>query len=283
MKIFATLLCAWMALGVSTYANTENSGAMHKHSNIVAVFAHPDDETWINGTVALIASKTPLFHVVYVTSGDAGSDVSGQDLEGQALAREREREVQKALIALGVQEPPIFLQLPDSKLHQSDNRVRMQSKLDEVFQEYQPEVVLTFGEDGITGHTDHRLVGMAARKAADESDTVRVVLNITISEQRAKALNGYAADMGIDLPSIYPTLPVDNTSVDLRVNVKKFAAQRIEAFASHKTQFPPLLNTLWSEFVSRQHREEIIVSRRYKGRSNFFEKLLSDSSIEHSE
>ncbi|MEJ2416261.1 MAG: PIG-L family deacetylase [Exilibacterium sp.] len=253
---------------------------MHHQSNIVAVFAHPDDETWINGTVALIASKTSRFHVVYVTSGDAGTDVSGQDLEDEALAREREREAQKALTALGVQAPPIFLRLPDSHLQERENQLLMQSKLNALFQERQPEVVLTFGEDGITGHTDHRLVGIATRRAADESKSVRVVLNIAISEQRAKALNDYAADMGIDLPSIYPTLPVDKTSVDLRINVEKFATQRIEAFASHKTQFPPRLNTLWQEFVSRQHKEEIIVSRRHKTQSGIFERVLADDSIE---
>jgi len=53
---------------------------------IVVVFAHPDDETIISGTLAMLATKGCDISVVYVTSGDDGPDETGQSLHGESLA-----------------------------------------------------------------------------------------------------------------------------------------------------------------------------------------------------
>ena len=58
---------------------------------LLGVFAHPDDETVCAGVLARAAAGGWEVRVIFATSGDGGKDVSGQNLKGAALGKERER------------------------------------------------------------------------------------------------------------------------------------------------------------------------------------------------
>ncbi len=250
---------------------------MGRHS-ILAVFAHPGDETWINGTVALIALKYENFNMVYVTSGEVGSDVSNRGLKGETLAREREVEAHSALEILGVHNPPIFFRLPDSSLDKEEYQALMQEKLNSVFKTLSPEIVLTFGEDGLTGHKDHQLVGVATRRAADIKGSASLVLNVALSQKRREALCRYAGELGMDLPSLVPASSVDNGTIDLNVNVNAFAERRMVAMAAHKTRHSQALIDLWRTFVRNQDIEELVISRYHSNIFKQMTRIFSDKS-----
>lgn len=73
---------------------------------VLAVFAHPDDETLLaGGLLALAAAEGRRVVVVTATRGERGEMIGRPDLEGtDAVALVREQEVAAALGALGVRE-----------------------------------------------------------------------------------------------------------------------------------------------------------------------------------
>jgi LmbE family N-acetylglucosaminyl deacetylase len=48
--------------------------------DILAVFAHPDYETFASGTFTKLSANGQRIQLVYATSGHAGGDLTGQGL-----------------------------------------------------------------------------------------------------------------------------------------------------------------------------------------------------------
>ena len=71
----------------------------------------------------------------------------------QKLARHRRRELQSALAAVGVHELTI-LGFEDGRLEFEDGTALIAQAIADV----QPEVIVTFGPDGMTNHPDHRAI-----------------------------------------------------------------------------------------------------------------------------
>jgi LmbE family N-acetylglucosaminyl deacetylase len=123
-------------------------------SRILAVFAHPDDETFLaGGTLAKYAAEGHDVFVASATRGEAGKRGEYDDLSGEEFALVRQHEMKAACRALGLNEP-IFLDCADQQLA----RRCWDSATTEVvryIRKLQPNVVITFGPDGVSGHPDH--------------------------------------------------------------------------------------------------------------------------------
>jgi LmbE family N-acetylglucosaminyl deacetylase len=123
---------------------------------VLAVFAHPDDETYLAG--GLFTELRDADHrVVCVTAtrGEA-ADPTSTAAERAALAELRTDELVAALAALGVHEHH-FLDHPDGGCADVDPDVpvaRLRALIDDV----SADTVITFGPDGFTGHPDHKTV-----------------------------------------------------------------------------------------------------------------------------
>ena len=95
-----------------------------KGGSVCAILAHPDDETIISGTLAMLSAWGVETSVIYVTSGDDGPDETGRNLKGLELAQVREAEAAEALVNIGVVRPPVFLRFPDGHVHQYVHTMR---------------------------------------------------------------------------------------------------------------------------------------------------------------
>ena len=83
-------------------------------ASLLAVFAHPDDETLrCGGTLALYAARGAKVHLICLTRGEAGRNTDPTLGDQVDLPTQREKELQDACAALGT-EPPIFLGYHDS-------------------------------------------------------------------------------------------------------------------------------------------------------------------------
>jgi len=134
-------------------------GAEGKH-RILAVFAHPDDEITVAPMLAKYAAEGHEVYLVTATSGQAGG--ANTDIpEGPELGAAREKEVRCSARELGIHEPFLF-QLQDGRMAEPQSMAAMASRLREVIDRVKPEVMITFGPDGVTGHPDHRIVGAVA-------------------------------------------------------------------------------------------------------------------------
>ena len=134
---------------------------------IVAVLAHPDDEAAVAPVLARYAREGVQVYLLVVSDGSAGAGQQGRIPRpdsaptGDALATVRGEEARCAARALGAQ-PPILLGFPDGKLgdYVGDRLLvyRATQRIAEEMERLRPDVVITWGPDGGTGHADHRIV-----------------------------------------------------------------------------------------------------------------------------
>jgi LmbE family N-acetylglucosaminyl deacetylase len=143
---------------------------------MLAVLAHPDDETFgMGGTLALYAKHGVDVHLVCATRGEVG-EVAPHFLEGfQSIGELREHELRCAAGNLGLAGVH-FLDYRDSGMPGSpDNhhpRALVAAPLDEVvakvtgyIRQLRPQVVLTFDPIGGYRHPDHIAIHQATVKA----------------------------------------------------------------------------------------------------------------------
>ncbi len=137
---------------------------------LMAVFAHPDDEAFgTGGTLTKYAAEGCDVYLVTATRGEAGQ-IAEPDLATPVnLPHVREQELRCACQIYGIH-PPRFLDYVDGQLplvHQG----QAVGKLVRLLRELQPQVLVTFGPDGIYGHYDHiavhRWATIAVHLAAD--------------------------------------------------------------------------------------------------------------------
>lgn len=137
---------------------------VYKKETILAVFAHPDDETVIAPVLAKYASAGHVVYLVISTDGQFGVTNHFGMPAGDSLAVVRDGELACSCAAMGIH-PPIRLGLQDGLgLNGHGNFYEQVPKFEKalktVLQKITPTKIITYGPDGDTGHPDHRLVGL---------------------------------------------------------------------------------------------------------------------------
>jgi LmbE family N-acetylglucosaminyl deacetylase len=141
---------------------------------VLAIFAHPDDETLCaGGTLAKYASAGADVRVVSLTKGGAGQIRDAGAATRATLAAAREREFHAAGKELGLTETRC-LDYPDGELPHVDPQVLVELA-SRLLDELDPDVVVTFGPDGFSGHPDHVAVGAAVTAACYERQSASPV------------------------------------------------------------------------------------------------------------
>jgi len=134
---------------------------------LLGVFAHPDDETLCaGGTFAKYASAGAEIHVISFTKGKAGQIRDASAATRATLSAVRENELEAAAKELGLTEVRC-LDYPDGGLCDIDNEIRV-GLASALISEIDPDVVITFGADGFSGHPDHIAVGAEVSTACYE-------------------------------------------------------------------------------------------------------------------
>jgi LmbE family N-acetylglucosaminyl deacetylase len=222
--LFCLLVLATPALGSAQSAKT-----------LVAVLAHPDDETMFGPVLARYAREGARVYMLVVTDGSRGN-AHTQIPEGPELAAERSREAICAANALGL-EPPVQLSFPDGQLgdYVSDASLlyRLTPRLQAEIARLRPDAVVTFGPDGATGHPDHRLVGSLVTqlaRAGAPGMPERVFYGFIPVEGFA-AVNPERGAPPFTVPD------AKHVSVQVAFNEEDLLASQ-EAVACHRTQFP---------------------------------------------
>jgi len=150
--------------------------SMKEQRCILAVLAHPDDESFgMGGTLAYYARQGVMVRLICATRGEVG-EVEPDLLKGyQSIAELREHELRCAAAKLSLTSVD-FLGYRDSGMRgtkeNNDPRSLFQAPLDEVakkiaalMRKYQPQIVLTFDPAGGYYHPDHVKVHQATVRA----------------------------------------------------------------------------------------------------------------------
>ncbi|GFP19556.1 N-acetylglucosamine malate deacetylase 2 [Candidatus Hakubella thermalkaliphila] len=143
---------------------------MGEKLSLLVAFAHPDDESYgSGGAIARYASEGVRVTLICATRGEASIRLNRIEGGPKRLAALREGELRQASQVLGIRDLRI-LGYGDGKLSQVDP-YEAEGRIVKIIREVRPQVVLTFGPDGISGHPDHvaisRLTTAAFLSAGD--------------------------------------------------------------------------------------------------------------------
>ncbi|MFT3746077.1 MAG: PIG-L family deacetylase [Pyrinomonadaceae bacterium] len=129
---------------------------------MLAIFAHPDDETAIGEVLTKYAEMGYKVQLIVATDGKDGTRVSDIPA-GDELGRLRKDESRCGAKKLGIEEP-IFLGIErlDTKIGVGKYFTAHRQFLDELrkrIPSIDPALIITFGPDGDTSHAEHIVAG----------------------------------------------------------------------------------------------------------------------------
>jgi len=197
-------------------------------AGILAILAHPDDEVFrCGGTLALLARRGVRVHLITATRGEAGSCGDPPLCTLDELPTLRERELHCACAALGI-EPPHLLGYQDGALAGVGEDEAVGQVLAAI-RDLQPQVLVTWPPDGLSGHPDHvavsRWTARAFRRAAGPGSGSPVALyHLAVPHSVAQALG---------LAQLHA---IRDQDVTLAVDVTPVWAQKMAAIYCHRTQ-----------------------------------------------
>lgn len=130
----------------------------------LGVFAHPDDEVFCaGGMLAHWAEAGIETMIVSATRGEAGQIQDGRLATRRTLGTVREHELRMACAELGVGRVEC-LDYRDGELAEVDPE-GLAADVAAYIRDFQPDVVVTFGPDGGSGHPDHIAISRATTLA----------------------------------------------------------------------------------------------------------------------
>src|SRR4051812_33514799 len=145
-------------------AFTSRSFAVSDNLRLMAVLAHPDDESLgLGGTLARYANEGVQTFLVTATRGENGRRGVSRSASSQELGRVREAELLAASRELAISEVH-FLNYMDGALDRVDPMGAVR-KIASHIRRLRPHVVLTFGPEGAYGHPDHIAISQLTTSA----------------------------------------------------------------------------------------------------------------------
>jgi LmbE family N-acetylglucosaminyl deacetylase len=211
---------------------------------LAGVYAHPDDDTYGLGGILAKHGEEIDYTLIVATSGEAGMIADPALATQENLARVREAEELEALSRLGVTNPDVhFLRHPDGGLADVP-RDQLVRQIVGVLRAARPQIVVTFGPEGITRHEDHIAIGRAATEAFHEARTGategfdRLFYN-AIPQSDLEAYWEASRKEGIDPGD--PEAPfaprgVPDHTITARVDCRDVFGRKFDALQAHRTQ-----------------------------------------------
>lgn len=243
-----------MVAAMNTIRTTEDAGAL---GTVLGVWAHPDDETYLSAGLMVLARRADRRVVcVHATRGEHGTDDPGRWPPAR-LARTRDLEVAASMRVLGVDDHRCW-GFEDGTLAQLDHGTAVDG-VSRLLDEVQPDTIVTFGPDGMTGHPDHRTVSRWVTEAWLRAGGGGRLLYATTTDAFADEF----ADLHAKVPIFGPGLP-------LRTPLERLAAAvhlddelrdvKLAALRAQATQIAPVLDAFGEDRFVAWIRDENFTS-----------------------
>ncbi len=209
-------------------------------ATVMTVWAHPDDESFLAGGLISAANDRDARVInVSATLGELGTDDPGA-WPPSRLGPRRHGELQRALDELGGAELET-LGLRDGSCVELDDRMGARL-VATVLDRHRPDVIVTFGPDGVTGHPDHQAIGRWTDLAAATADRTVPVLHAVTASVWPTDLLAPMAEAGAFFPG-YPDRATDPG--DRRLTLAGPVLDRkLAALDRHESQLGPLRDGL---------------------------------------
>jgi LmbE family N-acetylglucosaminyl deacetylase len=221
---------------------------------VLGVWAHPDDETYLSaGLMAGAVRDGSRVVCVTATRGEGGS-MDEERWPPSTMARVRERELLRSFEVLGLTEHR-FLGLPDIDMD-TGLPASGAAEVAAMMAAVQPDTVLTFGPDGMTGHRAHQDVCRWTTEAFEASAPPGARLHYATyspewSAEFAPELNRF----DVFRPGTPPVTPVGEMSIHLMLD-PELLELKLRAIEEHVSQVEAMVVAFGEDFFRRAMREE---------------------------
>jgi LmbE family N-acetylglucosaminyl deacetylase len=225
---------------------------------ILGVWAHPDDETFCAGGLMAAAVRNGQQVIcLTATKGEAGSS-NLQKWPRSKMGTIRSRELKSALQVLGVKKHH-WLDYKDGQCGTADS-IRAAEKIAAYITKYQPDTILTFGPDGLTGHTDHASVSawvdLALKLVKTKPRVFQAVLTVG---QYKKYLQAADAKLNlffnIDQPPLAPKKECDICFCC----TDELCERKQQAFAAMPSQYTQMRAAFDQDYLNEAFRIEAFI------------------------
>ena len=188
---------------------------------ILLFFAHPDDETSsCGGTISKYSKLGSQVYVCTATNGNKGDLGTGDlKLTRQELGPYREKEELEVLKSLGAYD--VFqLGYDDQGLELLRDGV-LEQQFSDILQSIQPSIVITFGQRGFSGHTDHIQVNINATSAFNKYVSMYSDQNIKLFYTAMPKLIAEKREMDLSEEEKSPTVGIAVSYTHLTLPTKR--------------------------------------------------------------
>jgi LmbE family N-acetylglucosaminyl deacetylase len=270
---------------------------------ILAVFAHPDDESICSGTLAMAVDRGWQVHLAVATRGEAGEIAHPSLATPDTLGTVREIELKAACEVLGIEEVH-FLDFCDSGMAGTQENDlpsslfradpwQVTGQITGLIRELRPQIVITFEPKGIYGHPDHIIISRCTTQAFDLAGDASAFPNsgtawqpqrlyysalpvkwFTSIQQRLRVLE-------LDAGGVEQIIAINRENpekIDPQIthenDATPYVQQKNDSLACHRTQLTPhspFKNLLKAEMRDLMAQEFFIQARPEEIKAGFFE------------
>lgn len=257
---------------------------------LMAIFAHPDDEGAVAGTLARYADWGVEVQLVCATRGEVGEISDPSLATPETLGQVRQAELIVAADHIGIDRIG-FLDYRDSGMsgtpENDDPRAFVQAneneaigRMVEFIRAWRPDAVITFEPFGWYGHPDHvacHALATAAFHAAGDGNAYPdlgspwapdALYYAVVPVSQFEALFEAADALGIDV-SGFEQMPVEalrktEQQVTHLLDVRAYVNRRRASMEAHRTQFGPdnlfrrLPSDMFKSLAGREHFIQVV-------------------------
>lgn len=218
---------------------------------ILFVTAHPDDESYLAAGTMLKNHETGgTSYVACATFGEKGKSHIKRKITSRQLKLMRKKELLAASKYLKVS-ALLMPGLPDAEMGTKSNQDAFFEKLLPFAAKHRPAFIISFGQDGVSGHIDHISVGKVAKRVATKLNIPFLAFSAPPELQKSIEALRKRRKHGKYLKKL------KHQPHDIKIKVDPI--KKVKALRFHKSQFE--LEETFAEFSARAVKQ--ILSREY--------------------
>lgn len=230
---------------------------------LMAVHAHPDDEASGGGVLARYAAEGIATVLVTCTDGRCGDGPDGvkpgdPGHDPQAVVAMRRAELEASCAALKVTHLELLGYADSGMMGWPTNNTpgafwttpvaESAQRLAELIRRYEPDVVVTYDQNGFYGHPDHIQAHRITMEAFTLTSTPAKIYWTTAPHSAIFVLGKVLREFGIDWEEARitendgpPPLGLPDDQISTWVDTRAFCEQKYAAMAAHASQSENLL------------------------------------------
>jgi LmbE family N-acetylglucosaminyl deacetylase len=246
-----------MQLTAPSYHHDGAAMSVAPLGTVLGIWAHPDDEAYLSaGLMALATANGQRVVVAHATLGELGTS-DPTSFPPRRLRAIRRRELERALHTVGVDDHHL-LGHGDGTCAAVEPAVGI-AQVASLIEQVDPDTIITFGPDGLTGHPDHQAVSRWTSEAWRRTGQTAALLHATVTDAWMDAQRATNEQAGAFGPGFPRAIEARCAALDLRLPTATLD-RKVAALRAHRSQTEGLESLLGPDAYRRWWSTETFVA-----------------------